>query len=280
MTTLNADLALPVLERSRPAFANGPRRLDALRMLRISVTDRCNLRCTYCMPAEGLPFEPCSSYLQPEQIESVARVAHALGVTHVKVTGGEPTVRRELVEIVERLASIGFEDVSLTTNALQLVRLAEPLRDAGINRLTISLDSLQPQRYRDITGGGRLELVHAGIDAARRAGFDRLKINMVVMRGVNDDEIEDFAEIGSAIEDPVRTYSTGMRMRLAFSLATRGIDMPVIEFSEDLATWQKLTSDPVFDEHLPAGRVRYRWLLPAPQPTQRYFRIKAVPTAP
>lgn len=203
MTVLASDLALPVLEQSRtlrPAHARGPRSIEALRLLRISVTDRCNLRCSYCMPSEGVQFLPPEALLAPHQIEAVARVAHSLGVTHAKITGGEPTVRRDLLEILERIDSIGFEDVSLTTNGLQLERLASALRDAGVDRLTLSMDSLKPERYREITGGGRFDLVRAGIDAACSAGFERLKINVVVMPGVNDDEIGDFAEL--AIRNP------------------------------------------------------------------------------
>ena len=198
MAALDTILTLPILEgfeSARPLHAQGPRSLDALRMLRISVTDRCNLRCMYCMPEEGMTFAPVDRLLTPGEIESAARVAHRLGVTHVKITGGEPTVRRDLLEILGLIGSIGFEDVSMTTNGLQMKRLAAPLRDAGLDRLTFSIDSLRPDRYRDITGGGRLDLVHEGLEAAGDAGFDRIKINMVVIPGVNDDEILDFAEL-------------------------------------------------------------------------------------
>lgn len=169
-------------------------------MLRVSITDRCNLRCTYCMPDGGVPFEPRETLLSPDEIGAIASVARSIGITHVKITGGEPTVRRDLLEIVEVVSRLGFEDVSMTTNGLQLDRLAPPLREAGVDRLTISLDSLQPERYERITGGGRLELVMRGIDAAIAAGFKRLKINVVVMRGINDDEIGDFAAL--AVDRP------------------------------------------------------------------------------
>ncbi|MDG2029646.1 MAG: GTP 3',8-cyclase MoaA [Phycisphaerales bacterium] len=198
MATLETQIPLPILDghqHARPAYARGPRSIDSLRLLRISVTDRCNLRCVYCMPEKGVKFLPRTALLSPGQIETVARTARDLGVTHVKLTGGEPTVRRELLEIVRRLDAIGFEDVSLTTNGLQLNRLAAPLREAGVDRITLSIDSLRADRYRKITGGGRLDLVHQGIESARAAGFSRIKINMVVIRGLNDDEVADFAEL-------------------------------------------------------------------------------------
>ena len=198
MAALDTILNLPVLdttEHTRPEHARGPRSLDSLRLLRISVTDRCNLRCMYCMPEEGMTFVPVDRLLTPGEIESTARVARKLGVTHVKITGGEPTVRRDLLDIVAALDSVGFEDLSMTTNGIHLRRLAAPLRDAGLDRITFSIDSLRPDRYRDITGGGRLDLVHDGLDAAVEAGFERIKVNMVVMPGVNDDEVVDFAAL-------------------------------------------------------------------------------------
>ena len=198
MATLETRIPLTILDghhHARPVYARGPRSIESLRLLRISVTDRCNLRCVYCMPEEGMTFLPREQLLTPAEIETVARTARDLGVTHVKLTGGEPTVRRDLLEIVERLDALGFVDVSLTTNGLQLDRLAAPLRTSGIDRLTLSIDSLREERYRSITGGGRLERVHEGIEAARAAGFTRLKINMVVIRGINDDEVADFAEL-------------------------------------------------------------------------------------
>lgn len=198
MATLETQIPLPILDghhHARPTYARGPRSIESLRLLRISVTDRCNLRCVYCMPEKGVTFLPQSALMSPGEIETVARTARELGVTHVKLTGGEPTVRRELLDIVSRLNAIGFEDVSLTTNGLQLKRLAVPLRESGVDRITLSIDSLREERYRKITGGGRLDLVHEGIESARAAGFSRIKINMVVIRGLNDDEVADFAEL-------------------------------------------------------------------------------------
>lgn len=146
------------------------------------------------MPAEGVTFLPASALLSPEDIEQVVRVAASLGVAHVKVTGGEPTMRRDLVDIVRRIRSVAEIECSMTTNGIQLPRLASRLRDAGLQRATISLDSLRTDRYAEVTGGGRLDLALAGLDAAIEV-FGGAKINMVVIRGVNDDEIADFARL-------------------------------------------------------------------------------------
>lgn len=190
------SVSLPLLDApvDRPVDAWGPRSLDAVRMLRISLTDRCHLRCRYCMPAEGVEFLPRDRLLCAADIEQVVRAAAALGVTHVKLTGGEPTLRRDLLEIVGRLRAIPQLELSMTTNGLRLPGLAESLRDAGLDRVTISVDSLRPERYRDITGGGRLDLLHRGLDAAGE-WFPSVKLNVVVMGGVNDDEIGDFARL-------------------------------------------------------------------------------------
>ena len=166
-------------------------------MLRVSVTDRCNFRCTYCMPAEGLKWLGRDEILSFEEIERVVRVArerHNIG--HIKLTGGEPTVRRDLPLLIRRLRAIdnGIE-LSMTTNGFSLAKQATELRDAGLGRVTISLDSLRPDRFAAITRTGRLEQVLAGLDAALAAGFDRVKVNCVVVGGTNDDELVDFARL-------------------------------------------------------------------------------------
>lgn len=195
-------LSLPILDSGpqRPTFAQGPRSLSSVKLLRLSVTDRCNLRCVYCMPDGGVEFADKQELLSPADFEHVARVALDLGVESLKLTGGEPTIRGDIVEIAQRLARLRPRDLSMTTNGLQLRRLAAPLRDAGVERFTLSLDSLQPDRYAAITGGGRLDLFWDGVDAAERAGFTRLKVNMVVVRGMNDDEVESMAAL--SIERP------------------------------------------------------------------------------
>jgi cyclic pyranopterin phosphate synthase len=166
------------------------------RDLRISVTDRCNFRCTYCMPEEGLEWLDRSSILTFEEIEQIARVmVQTFGVDSIRLTGGEPMVRANVDELVARLAKLGT-DVAMTTNGSTLRRHAKPLRDAGLRRINISLDSLQRDRFLELTRRDELDTVLDGIDAAIEAGFSPVKINCVVMRGVNDDELVDFARFG------------------------------------------------------------------------------------
>lgn len=163
--------------------------------LRISVTDKCNLRCVYCMPEEGLPWLKHEQILRYEEIAQIVATMAPLGLRSVRLTGGEPLVRRDVVKLVGMLKAIdGIEDISLSTNAVLLADQAEALREAGINRLNISLDSLQPERVDAIARRpGTHEKIFAGIAAAERAGFEPIKVNAVIMRGRNDDEIEAFA---------------------------------------------------------------------------------------
>ncbi|MCM2358099.1 MAG: GTP 3',8-cyclase MoaA [Geobacteraceae bacterium] len=164
--------------------------------LRLSVTDRCNLRCRYCMPEEGVPFLPHGAILSYEELFLIARTAVSLGIEKIRVTGGEPLVRKGIVPFLARLAKLpGLRHLALTTNGLLLEEMAQGLRAAGVQRLNISLDSLQPDTFAAITRGGEVSRVMAGIAAAERAGFPPVKINMVVMRGVNDQEIIDFAAL-------------------------------------------------------------------------------------
>lgn len=157
--------------------------------LRLSVTDRCDFRCVYCM-AEDMQFVPKAQILSLEELARVARAFVALGVRKIRLTGGEPLVRHNVMHLVEQLGAMpGLEELVLTTNGSRLSRLAAPLRAAGVARLNISLDSLQPQRFRRLTRVGNLEDVLAGIDAACDAGFERLRMNTVVLRGRNDDEV-------------------------------------------------------------------------------------------
>lgn len=168
------------------------------RDLRISLTDRCSLRCTYCMPADGVPWLAGSTLLTTDELVRLARVAVGLGVREVRLTGGEPLLRPDVVDVVAALAEIdtpeGPLDLSLTTNALRLPSLAAPLRDAGLDRVNISLDTLQRARFIELTRRDRLADTLAGIEAARAVGFAPIKLNALVMRGVNDDEIADLVE--------------------------------------------------------------------------------------
>src|SRR5437867_1156916 len=161
--------------------------------LRISVTDRCNLRCIYCIP-EGMEWIEKADILSYEEIERLVRILGRLGLRRLRLTGGEPTVRRQLPRLVEMLVAIeGIEEISLSTNGLKLTELAAPLRRAGLSRVNVSLDSLDEGRFREITRGGDLRKVLAGIEAAEKEGLLPIKINVVVMRGKNDGEITDFA---------------------------------------------------------------------------------------
>jgi cyclic pyranopterin phosphate synthase len=167
-----------------------------VRDLRLSLTDRCNFRCTYCMPADGLPWLRRDELLSSDEIERLVRLFVRLGVREVKLTGGEPTLRRDLVEIVARIRAIDEDlDLSLTTNAFLLERLAQPLRDAGLDRLNVSCDSLLRHRFAEMTRRDALAQVRAGLEAAGAAGFDPIKVNCVVIAGTNDGEVVDFATL-------------------------------------------------------------------------------------
>jgi len=165
--------------------------------LRISVTDKCNLRCVYCMPEEGLPWLKREEILSYEEIAEVVRVMAPLGLRRVRITGGEPLVRRDLPVLIRALRRIpGIEDIALSTNGALLAEQAEALFAAGVGRLNISLDSLRPERIDAIARReGAAAAIFRGLDAAEQAGFAPLKINCVVMRGRNDDEVADFARI-------------------------------------------------------------------------------------
>jgi len=185
----------PGLVRADDAMVDGfGRRIE---YLRISVTDKCNLRCVYCMPVEGLPWIPKSELLSWEEIRDIVATMAPMGLKRVRLTGGEPLVRRELPTLVRMIHEVpGIEDIALSTNAVLLEEHAEALRDAGLNRVNVSLDSLRDDRIDDIARRpGSAEKIWRGLAAAERAGFHPLKINVVLMRGRNDDEVEDFARL-------------------------------------------------------------------------------------
>jgi cyclic pyranopterin phosphate synthase len=165
--------------------------------LRVSVTDKCNLRCVYCMPLEGLPWLKREEILSYEEIERVVRTMAGMGLKRVRITGGEPLVRRDLPDLIRMISAIPeIDDLSLSTNAVLLADQAEALKDAGVQRLNVSLDSLKPDRVDAIARRpGSFPKIMEGLDAAEKAGFAPLKINVVLIQGQNDDEIEDFANI-------------------------------------------------------------------------------------
>lgn len=178
-------------------FDTGPRSIAAVRVLRISVTDRCNFRCVYCMPEAGVPWLPKENILSFEEIADVVRAAiDAHGIRRFKLTGGEPTVRHGVVELVRTLRRIpGVDDLSMTTNGFALEDLAGPLHDAGLDRLTVSIDSLRADRFKRITRTGDLATVLRGLDRCEEVGLGHLKVNCVTMRGTNDDEFVEFARL-------------------------------------------------------------------------------------
>ena len=165
--------------------------------LRISVTDRCNLRCTYCMPEEGIRLMNHCDILSFEEITEVARVAVALGIDKFRITGGEPLVRKDIVNLVRQLASIqGVRDLSMTTNGILLEGLSQPLKDAGLHRVNISLDTLNPEKFIEITRGGDINSVLRGIKAAKDAGLKPIKINCVVFKSSKEQDAMEVKEFG------------------------------------------------------------------------------------
>ena len=168
----------------------------AITYLRISLTDRCNLRCVYCMPKEGLQWQAREEQLSVDELVRVVETAAQGGVRRIRLTGGEPLVHPKIVEIVQRIASIReIEEVSLTTNAMLLERLAHPLAQAGLSRVNISLDTLDPERFKRITRGGDIDRVWRGLAAAERAHLAPVKLNTVIVRGLNDDELTALARL-------------------------------------------------------------------------------------
>lgn len=177
--------------------------------VRVSVTDRCDLRCSYCLPEGFKSFQEPQEWLSFDEIARVVGAFSRLGVHRVRLTGGEPLVRRNLPELVGRLSGLpGIADLSLSTNAVRLEKFAAPLRQAGLGRVNVSLDSLNAERFREITGGGRLDKVLRGLEAARSHGLAPVKINMVAMKGVNDDEFEAMLEYCAERDFTLRLIET------------------------------------------------------------------------
>ncbi len=204
----------------------------AISYLRISVTDRCNLRCVYCMPPGGVPSCTHDEILRYEEIETVARAAAALEIHKVRLTGGEPLVRKGIVDLVRMLAAIpGIDDLSMTTNGILLRRYADDLARAGLKRVNVSLDTLRPERFRQITRRGELADALAGIQAARRAGLTPVKINAVIMRGLNADEVVDLA---------YKTVSEGWHVRFIEWMPLGGPALGGIDWVEGVVTTDEI----------------------------------------
>ncbi len=190
---------------NRVAVALVDQRGRPLRDLRVSVTDRCNMRCSYCMPEDDYAWLPRKDVLTPAEFEQVVIAFAAAGVTKVRITGGEPLLRVDLPDIVARIAALpAITDIALTTNGSTLAAKAQGLRDAGLHRVTVSLDTLRPVRHAVITRRDNHAAVLDGIAALRGAGFVNTKINTVVTRGVNDDELADLVAFGAAHDAEVR----------------------------------------------------------------------------
>ncbi len=230
------------------------RRID---YLRISVTDRCNLRCLYCMPAAGIRVKPRAEILRFEEIIRIAQVALRLGINRFRLTGGEPLIRRGILSFIRALALLpGVKDLSLTTNGTLLSQMKERLFEAGIRRLNISLDTLNAENYRRLTRGGDFHLVWEGITGALRTGFHPVKINVVALRGFNDREWPDFA-----------------RLTYAYPLHVRFIEIMPVGTSRDLAgrhfiscSQIKSALQEIFGDLAPAGEI-------SGSGPARYFRL-------
>jgi cyclic pyranopterin phosphate synthase len=206
----------------------------SINYLRISVTDRCNLRCIYCMPPEGVPQISHSEILSYEEIRAVVQAAAELGINKIRLTGGEPLVRVDFPELVKMLSRIeGIRELSLTTNGTVLKKYARELKQAGLSRVNVSLDTLKPDKFRYITHLGELKTVLEGIEAVKKAGFNPVKINTVVMRGINDDEIPDFAKM---------TYEDGWHVRFIELMPFKGVAefVPSIELRQHISLLGKL----------------------------------------
>jgi len=222
----------------------------SINYLRISVTDRCNLRCIYCMPPEGVPQMPHGEILSYEEIRIIVQAATELGINKIRLTGGEPLVRADLPKLIKMLSRIGgIQELSLTTNGTLLKNYALELRQAGLSRINLSLDTLKPDRFRYITRLGRLKDVLEGISAAKKAGFDPIKINAVVMQGINDDEILDFARM---------TCEEGCHVRFIELMPFKGMAefVPSVEVRQRISLLGKLEPCPSITGNGPARYYR------------------------
>ena len=225
--------------------------------LRLSVTDRCNLRCAYCMPSEGIQTVGPDELLSFEETLRLVNIFAGLGTRKIRFTGGEPLVRKGIVDLVRSVSKVpGIEDVALTTNGVLLPVFAEKLKEAGVERLNISLDTLSEEKFRHITRNNSLKFVMDGIDKAIQVGFKRLKLNMVVMKGVNDNEVADFVDF--ALE--------------------KNITLRFIEFMQVTPLWNESLFVPVEEiKRSCSKRHRLEYMEnPGPSPAE-YYKIQGKP---
>lgn len=221
--------------------------------LRISVTDRCNLRCIYCMPEDGIESIPHQEILTFEEIIRLVSIFAELGIKKIKLTGGEPLVRKNITDLIKALVNIdGIEEVSLTTNGVLLSDYADEIKKAGVNRLNISLDTLKEERFMNISGRNLFHKVMDGIENAKKGGFSPLKLNVVVMKGINDDEVLDFVN---------------------FSLL-KGLVIKFIEFMRITPLWKEEYFTPIeevksiCERNFAMEKIKYQGLGPA-----EYYKI-------
>lgn len=271
---MSGRIRLPVLSSAKASSRQSlqDRFQRQVRYLRVSLTDRCNYRCTYCMPAEGVELMPRGDILQFEEIERLVRVFVGMGVRRVRLTGGEPTVRRDLVSLVARLAAIdGLEQVVMTSNGHLLPQMAAPLARAGLAEVNVSLDTLDPERFRQLTRRGDLGRVLAGIDAALAAGL-RVKLNAVALAGVSEREL-----VG------VCTYAwaRGVLPRFIEHMPMSGGELYAASAHLPAAEIRRLVSEelgaplePIAADG-PVGPARY-WRLAGPGPERRLGIISAM----
>jgi len=224
--------------------------------LRVSVTDRCNYRCTYCMPADGAEVVRRADLLTFDEVAALVRVFVGMGVRKVRLTGGEPLVRRDVVRLVDKIAAIdGVADLSMTTNGHLLAGLARPLRDAGLRRLNVSLDTLDPARFRQVTRQGTLEAVLAGLDAAAAAGFAHTKLNVVALRGLNDGEFGALADF-AAQRDLLLRFIEYMPIGVDDHWGPETF-LPIAEVRDRLSLTWDLAPDP--NSGVPGGGPAVHW---------------------
>jgi cyclic pyranopterin phosphate synthase len=220
--------------------------------LRISITDHCNLKCYYCTPFSGRSHLERSEILTYEELLNVARAAAAIGITKIRITGGEPLVRKGVVEFCRMLSEIdGLKSLALTTNAIYLEEMAEPLFKAGVRRINISLDTLRPERFEKITGYNWLPRVLAGIKRAEQIGMHPIKINTVVMRGINDDEIEDLARL--TLDKPYHVRFIELMPTNSSAYGDyESLYMPVEEIMKKISQIGRIQIEPATDSYGPA----------------------------
>ena len=250
----DAQPAITRYDTGVPAHDTYGRRID---YLRISLTDRCNFRCVYCMPAVGMQFMPRPELLTNDELLLVVRAAAAAGFRKIRLTGGEPSLRPDLVELVRAIKSTpGIEHIAMTTNGLRLAKQAQALKDAGLDRVNVSIDTLDAQKFRQVTRGGKLEMVWDGIEAADRVGLRPIKLNAVIVRGLNDEEVPQLAAL-------TLTYPWEMRFIEVMPLVgVAGVAQDGVIKSEELIAQLEAIHGPLEDLGMAASESARRYRIP------------------